>query len=99
MDKKQLQIVWQFFKQKIKGTVFENHVFLVGGCVRDYLLDRTINDINVAVDLQNGGLDFANWIENRQYSLKEECRDIPNEFARTCNMQRTSNSYKNYYCE
>lgn len=45
----------------IHGTRFENHVYLVGGAVRDILMDKPIHDIDLAVDLPNGGIDFATW--------------------------------------
>lgn len=49
-------------KKAIKGTEYENHVFLVGGAVRDSLLGKPMKDIDLAVDLPNGGLKFAEWI-------------------------------------
>ena len=46
----------------IKGTRWENHCFLVGGAVRDLLMGKPIKDIDIAVDLPNGGIEFAEWI-------------------------------------
>lgn len=49
-------------KKAIKGTKFENHVFLVGGAVRDSLLGKPMKDIDLCVDMPNGGIEFAEWI-------------------------------------
>lgn len=46
----------------IKGSKWENHVFLVGGAVRDLLMDKQIKDIDFAIDFPNGGIEFAEWI-------------------------------------
>ena len=46
----------------IKGTRWEGHVFLVGGAVRDLLMKRPIKDIDLCIDLRDGGLEFAEWI-------------------------------------
>ena len=52
------------FKLLLNGSRFENHVFIVGGAVRDFIMGKsnTIKDIDIAVDLLNGGVEFADWI-------------------------------------
>lgn len=54
--------ICNFLRDKIKGTQWEGHVFTVGGCCRDIALGREINDVDLAVDLPNGGIEFANWL-------------------------------------
>lgn len=51
-------------KNVIKNTIFENHVFIVGGTVRDLLLNRAndIKDIDIAVNVANGGIALAEFI-------------------------------------
>ena len=51
--------------QIIKGTVWENHVYLVGGCVRDEMMGEKIHDIDIAVDVVNGGIRFVQWLKSR----------------------------------
>ena len=51
-------------KSAIKGSAWENHVFLVGGAVRDHLLGQDIKDIDLCVNVSEGGLAFAKWICN-----------------------------------
>ena len=46
----------------IKGTHFENHVFVVGGCVKDLILTQPIKDIDIAVDIDGGGMALANYL-------------------------------------
>ena len=62
-----------YLQDIIKGTHFENHVYIVGGSVRDYLMHNDINDIDIAVDLQDGGKEFANWI-----TAKNDCLSSTN---------------------
>lgn len=52
----------------IKGTKWENHVFAVGGCVRDEIMHNEIKDIDLCVDLCNGGIEFARWLEENGYT-------------------------------
>ena len=46
----------------IKGSKWENSVYLCGGGVRDLLLGRDLHDIDLVVTTENGGIDFAEWI-------------------------------------
>lgn len=52
----------------IKGTLFENHVFCVGGCVRDQIMGNPIKDIDMCVDIENGGIAFANFMRDNNYT-------------------------------
>ena len=56
-------------KNIILGTKFENHVFSVGGCERDLILDSPIQDIDIVIDLPNGGIEFANWLKDNNYTV------------------------------
>ena len=49
-------------KNAIKCTRFENHVFLVGGAVRDCMLGLPMKDIDLCIDIPNGGMLFAEWM-------------------------------------
>lgn len=52
----------------IKGTSFENHVFCVGGCVRDQIMGNPIKDIDMCVDIENGGIAFANFMRDNGHT-------------------------------
>lgn len=46
----------------IKGSIWEGHVFVVGGCVRDELMGNEIKDIDMCIDLPGGGVKLAKWL-------------------------------------
>lgn len=55
--------ILDYLKEIIKGTEFEGHVYSVGGCERDKHLGlQTIKDIDIVIDLPNGGINFAKWL-------------------------------------
>ena len=51
--------ITDFIKDEIRGTIFENHVFAVGGSVRDMQMKNAINDIDLVIDIEHGGVEFA----------------------------------------
>ena len=53
----------------IEGTKYEGHVFTVGGCERDYQLGQDIKDVDIVIDLPNGGISFATWLAENNYTL------------------------------
>lgn len=53
----------------IKGTKYEGHVFTVGGCERDYQLCQDIKDIDLVVDLPNGGITLATWLSENGFTI------------------------------
>ena len=53
-------------KYAIAGTEWEGHVYTVGGCERDRIMGREIKDIDIVVDLPNGGIRFAKWLEEHK---------------------------------
>ena len=55
----------------IRKTPFENHVFAVGGSVRDFYMGNDIKDIDLVIDLPHGGVDFANWCKEQGYTKKQ----------------------------
>ena len=59
----------EHLKNIILGTKFENHVFSVGGCERDLILDSPIKDIDIVIDLPNGGIEFANWLKDNGHTV------------------------------
>lgn len=54
----------------IKGTEWEGHVYLVGGCVRDEIMKQDIHDIDIAINLPNGGIRFVCWLEEHNLTAK-----------------------------
>lgn len=61
--------ILNYLKEIIKGTEFEGHVFSVGGCERDkHLGMNTIKDIDIVIDLMDGGIKFTKWLESNGYT-------------------------------
>lgn len=65
----------------IEGTEWENHVYLVGGCVRDELMHRGLHDIDLAIDLPNGGIRFACWLYDNRFTPKSRKPKIFEHFG------------------
>jgi tRNA nucleotidyltransferase/poly(A) polymerase len=57
--------ITDFIKDVIRGTIFENHVFAVGGSVRDMQMKNAIKDIDLVIDIENGGVEFAKFCMDR----------------------------------
>ena len=69
-DEKILKIIDKL-KECIKLTRFQGHVFVTGGAIRDSLLEKPINDLDIVVDLDHGGIMLANL-----FAAKERCYAI-----------------------
>lgn len=69
MDTALYRTICHWLRDLIRGTRWEGHVFAVGGCCRDEILGRDIKDIDLAVDLPNGGVELATWLHNRRLTL------------------------------
>jgi len=65
-----------FLRELISGTEFENKVLVAGGAVRDELMGKPIKDIDVVVDLPDGGISFANWATKKMGNHKEGSNPI-----------------------
>lgn len=63
--------ILSYLKELIAGTEWEGHLFAVGGCCRDEIIGCEIKDIDLAVSLPGGGIDFAQWIYNKGLAVKE----------------------------
>jgi tRNA nucleotidyltransferase/poly(A) polymerase len=69
VDKKIIALV-KHLRELIKGSNFENKVYLVGGCVRDMIMQKPIKDIDMVVEMPNGGTTFATWLAIKDKSYK-----------------------------
>ena len=52
----------------IQDTEFEQHVYVVGGSVRDLIMEKEIKDIDLVIDLPQGGVRFAEWCKEHNYT-------------------------------
>lgn len=51
--------ITEYIKDIIRGTKFERHIYVVGGSIRDLQMKRPIKDIDLVIDIENGGVEFA----------------------------------------
>jgi hypothetical protein len=65
------------FQNIIKDSNFMNHVYFVGGCVRDNLLRRDIKDIDIVVDLPDGGKQFAYYLKDKGLLKDNKVIELP----------------------
>lgn len=65
------ELVLQFIGNLIQGSPFEGKVFLAGGAVRDEMLGLAVKDIDLVVNLPDGGIAFAEWVARETGSFKQ----------------------------
>lgn len=59
--------ILDYFRRISEGTKWDGHLYAVGGCVRDEILGAPIHDVDIAVDLPDGGVKFAIWLLRHKY--------------------------------
>ncbi len=64
MDSQQYHEILDYLRSVIASTRWEGHVYAVGGCCRDEIMGEPIKDIDLAVDLPGGGIEFAEWLHS-----------------------------------
>lgn len=67
MTQEKFKQIISFIGNCIKGSDFENHVFAVGGCVRDSYMGNEIKDIDLCIDLPNGGIKLAEFLHTKKF--------------------------------
>ena len=65
MDAQKFRQILAFVRDLIAGTEWEGRVFAVGGCVRDEIMGLPIKDVDMVVDLPDGGTRFAQWLSDQ----------------------------------
>ena len=65
------KLITEYIKDIIRGTLYEGHIFVVGGSVRDMQMKNAIKDIDIVVDIANGGIDFAHFCMNKGLLMRE----------------------------
>lgn len=68
MKKEIVEDIQELIAQHIVGTKFENKTYLVGGCVRDFIMDcDDIGDIDICVELPNGGIELGEYLKKQNH--------------------------------
>ena len=59
MKKNKFISIINYIKDIIKSTPFYLHTYICGGGVRDFVMGNEIKDIDLVIDIENGGVEFA----------------------------------------
>lgn len=70
MTKADYEEILRYLREVIKGTSWEGKVYTVGGCLRDALMQHDIHDVDLAVEVPDGGVMFPVWLEKRGLTLE-----------------------------
>ena len=68
MTKEEFKEIANYIGDIIKDTPWYQHIYIVGGSVRDFYMGNDIKDIDLVIDLPHGGVDFANWCKEQGYT-------------------------------
>ena len=63
--------VIELIRSAIKGSEFDGIVFIAGGFVRDEILNRPSKDVDLVIDMEDGGIKFAEWLTKKFNVYKE----------------------------
>lgn len=55
-----------YLRRLFEGTSWEGYVYTVGGCCRDSLMGLPIKDVDLAVNLPDGGIALAEWLRKKR---------------------------------
>ena len=69
MTKEKYEEILAYLRGVIAGTQWEGEVYTVGGCLRDALMGRDIHDVDLAVHVPDGGVQFPIWLEKQGLTL------------------------------
>lgn len=58
--------VTEWLREITAGTVFDGHIYAVGGCCRDIISGDDIKDIDLAVTLPDGGVKLAKYLRKKR---------------------------------
>lgn len=70
MTIKEYNEICDYLREVIKDTSWEGNVYTVGGCCRDAIMGREINDVDLAVTVPDGGVAFAMWLQQEGLTLE-----------------------------
>lgn len=68
MTKDEFYKIVLYLKNLIQGTKFDGKTYVVGGAVRDLLMGKDINDIDLVIESPSGGIELAEWMEENGYT-------------------------------
>ena len=61
----EFQKITRHLKDAIANSPFEGKTYVVGGAVRDFVRDAEIKDIDLVVNIEQGGIDLPNYLHRK----------------------------------
>ena len=68
MKREKFLEITNYIHNIIQDTEFEQHVYVVGGSVRDLIMEKEIKDIDLVIGLPQGGVRVAEWCKEHNYT-------------------------------
>lgn len=75
-QKSKEEILLDFLREQIKGTKFENNIYVAGGWIRDKIMGKKSKDVDITVALPDGGIEFAEWITKKIGAYRESTNPV-----------------------
>lgn len=69
MTKEKYEEILAYLRNVIEGTQWEGKVYTVGGCLRDAMMGNDIHDVDLAVNVPDGGVQFPIWLDKQGLTL------------------------------
>ena len=66
MKETEFKKITNYIGEIIKDSPFYSHTYIVGGSVRDLCMGNEIKDIDLVIDLENGGIEFAKYCMDKE---------------------------------
>lgn len=67
MTIKDFYIITEYLNDITKDSKFYKHIFAVGGAIRDLVMENEIKDIDIVLDIKDGGIELAQWLWKNDY--------------------------------
>ena len=85
-----------FLKQLIKKSPYEGKVFLAGGAVRDELMGIDAKDLDFVINMDKGGIKFAEWATKKMGNFKRGSNPVTFETYGTAKFNLTGVEHKGF---
>ena len=95
LEETQEDIVLKFLQDIIRGTEWENKVWLAGGAVRDEIMGKKPKDLDFTVlGSLDSGIKFSTWLAHKLGNFKEGSNPVVYERFGTAKLSTNFNKFK-----
>lgn len=85
--------IMEFLKNAIRGTEWDNRLFLAGGAVRDEIMGKPAKDLDFVVKGNlSAGIDFSTWLAKKLEVYKEGSNPVVYERFGTAKLSLKNNN-------